>query len=187
MSDGKFCYIIKRFDRLEDGTKLQKETMFQILGAEDKYRGSLEQVGRVIRTHATNVGLDSIDFFERVLLCFLLGNGDMHLKNWAMLTPLEGSLIFAPCYDLISSKLYLAEEADSALALNGKRDKLSRADFEALGAYLKIDSKPTAHVFQKLLKAREQILVLCDSSQLSTFLREKFAHLIHLRYQRLYT
>lgn len=85
MSDGRLCYVIKRFDRTDEGGKIGKEMMFQLLGATDKYSGSLESVGKAIRAHVENVGLDAIDFFERVLFCFLTGNGDMHLKNWALL------------------------------------------------------------------------------------------------------
>ncbi|MBI4396768.1 MAG: HipA domain-containing protein [Elusimicrobia bacterium] len=182
MSDGKLCYIIKRFDRLDDGTKLQKETMFQILGSEDKYRGSLEQVGKVIRKHAANVGLDSIDFFERAFLCFLIGNGDMHLKNWALLTDKEGRISFAPCYDFVSSKVYLPEEADSALTINGKQNKLSRPDFEALAAFLKIDPKSMSSSFQKLLGAKKMLLQMCASSELSTVQQHKLTDIIESRH-----
>lgn len=185
MADGKFCYIIKRFDRL-DGTKLHTETVFQILGAEDKYRGSLEHVGKVIRAHAANVGLDSINFFERALLCFLIGNGDMHLKNWAILTNREGTIAFAPCYDFVSSKVYIPDEADSALTINGKQNKLSRTDFEALATSLKINSKPADNIFQKLHKAKERFREMCHSSELSNPMQEKLVSIIDSRFKQLY-
>lgn len=186
MADGTLGYVIKRFDRLADGAKLQKETMFQILGAEDKYRGSLEQVGKTIRACAANVGLECLDFFERTLLGFLIGNGDMHLKNWALLTNREGAIRLAPCYDHVSSKVYLPDEADSALTINGKRDNLSRADFEVLAASLKIDPKAAGHVFQKLFKAKEQILAQIRASALSRDMRDRLAGVLDARYTRLY-
>lgn len=181
MADGTLCYIIKRFDRLEDGTKLPKETMFQITGAEDKYRGSLEQVGRAIRAHASNVGLDSVDFLERALLCFLIGNGDMHLKNWALLTTAEGSISLAPCYDFVSSKVYIPDEEDLALTINSRRNKLSLSDFEALAGTLKIDPKATAHVFQIFSNSKERLLEMCRTSELSSPLREKLSEVVESR------
>jgi serine/threonine-protein kinase HipA len=185
MADGKLCYIIKRFDRLEDGTKLHKETLFQILQAEEKYRGSLEQVGKAMRAHTDNVGLDSIDFFERVLLSFLIGNGGMHLKNWALLIREEGKVALAPCYDFVSSKIYIPEEEDSALSINGRRNKLSRGDFEVFADSLKIDPKAAENSLRKLSVAKEQILEMTMQSELSAERQQKLLDIINSRYERI--
>lgn len=185
MADGKLCYIIKRFDRLEDGTKLHKETLFQILQAEEKYRGSLERVGKAIRAHTDNVGLDSIDFFERVLLSFLIGNGDMHLKNWALLIKEEGKAALAPCYDFVSSKIYIPEEEDSALSINGRKNKLRRGDFEVFADSLKIDPKAAENSLQKLSVAKEQILEMTMQSELSAERQQKLLDIINSRYERI--
>ena len=186
MADGKLCYIIKRFDRREDGAKIQKETLFQILESEDKYGGSLEQIGKAIRAHAANIGLDLINFFERALLSFLIGNGDMHLKNWAVLIFNEGAAVLAPCYDFVSSKIYISNEEDSALTINGKRNQLSRGDFEALASSLKIDPKAAQNSFRKLSRAKKQIFEMCIQSQLTLPLRRKLVDVINSRYERLY-
>lgn len=185
MADGKLCYIIKRFDRLEDGTKLHKETLFQILQAEEKYRGSLERVGKAIRAHTDNVGLDSIDFFERVLLSFLIGNGDMHLMNWALLIKEEGKAALAPCYDFVSSKIYIPEEEDSALSINGRKNKLSGGDFEVFADSLKIDSKAAENSLRKLSVAKEQILEMTMQSELSAERQQKLLDIINSRYERI--
>src|SRR6185295_8034492 len=107
--------------------------------------------GKAIRAHVEHVGLDTIDFFERVLFCFLIGNGDMHLKNWALLTRQKKPSL-SPCYDLVSSKVYLEKESDSALTINAKNNKLERADFDSFAAYLKIDPKAAANSFDKMKK-----------------------------------
>jgi len=185
MADGSLCYLIKRFDRLDDGTKLQKESIFQIIGAEDKYLGSLEQVGKTILKYAANSGLDAIDFFERVLLCFLIGNGDMHLKNWALLTSMNGRIAIAPCYDFVSSQIYIAEESDSALTANGKKNRLSISDFEALASVLKIDPKAVSISFRNLLGVKKRILEMCASSAVSASMRQKLTDIIESRYTRL--
>ena len=185
MSDGKLCYIIKRFDRADDGSKIPNETAFQILGPADKYTGSLEQIGKAIRTHAANVGLDTIDFFERALFCFLTGNGDMHMKNWALLG--QGKdIAIAPCYDLVSSNIYIENEPDSALTINAKKNKLKRADFEALAKNLRIDAKAAANVFDKLERAKETLREMIANSELRADLRQELMSVLGKRYRRLY-
>ncbi len=185
MADGTLCYIIKRFDRLEDSTKMHKETLFQILNADDKYKGSLEQIGKIIRTHVKNVGLDSINYFERVLLSFLIGNGDMHLKNWALLISEEGKAALAPCYDFASSKIYLPAEEDSALSINGRKNKLSRGDFEALAHSLEIDPKAAGNSLRKLYESMEQIIELSMHSELSDEWQQKLLDVINSRFERI--
>lgn len=185
MSDGRLCYIVKRFDRTEDGGKIQKETMFQVLGSTNKYIGSLESIGKAIRTHAENVGLDTIDFFERVLFSFLTGNGDMHLKNWAFLIR-DKKASLAPCYDFVCSKAYITNEEDSALTINAKKNKLKRADFESLAANLKLDAKATANSFDKLKGAQEKLRELVVFSELNPSMRQQFKDILGQRFRRLF-
>ncbi len=186
MSDGRLCYIVKRFDRMEDGGKIQSETMFQILGATDKYKGSLESVGKAIRTHAENVGLDTIDFFERVILCFLIGNGDMHLKNWAFLIR-DKKAALAPVYDFVSSKVYIKRESDTALTINAKGNKLKQADFESLANNLKIDPKAAANSFEKMKNARERFRDLAIYSELNPSMRQELEDVMAERFKRLFS
>ncbi len=184
MADGKLCYVIKRFDRTEDGRRIAKETMFQILGSTDKYAGSLEKVGKAIRSHAANVGLDTVDFFERVLFCFLTGNGDMHMKNWALLGAGQ-EVALAPCYDLVCSRLYIQKEDDTALTLNAKQNKLKRPDFEALAGHLGIDPKAAANVIDKLRSAQEKLREMIINSELRSDLRQEILNILSSRYGRL--
>jgi len=185
MSDGRLCYIVKRFDRAEDGGKIQSETMFQLLGAADKYKGSMESVGKAIRAHAENVGLDTIDFFERVLLSFLIGNGDMHLKNWALL--IRGKTpSLAPCYDFVSSRVYFKKESDSALTINAKNNKLKRPDFESLAGYLKIDPKAAANSFEKMRSSQEKLGELATNSELNPSMRQELEDVLAERFKRMF-
>ena len=185
MSDGRLCYIVKRFDRAEDGGKIQNETMFQLLGATNKYLGSLESIGKAIRAHAENVGLDTVDFFERVLFSFLIGNGDMHLKNWAVLIRGKKPAL-APCYDFVSSRVYFDKESDSALTINAKNNKLKRSDFESLAGYLKIDPKAISNSFEKMKKAQEQLRQLAIYSELDPGRRQKFEDVMAERFERMF-
>ncbi|MBI4385998.1 MAG: HipA domain-containing protein [Elusimicrobia bacterium] len=186
LADGRLCYVIKRFDRTEDGGKIQSETMYQLLGSTDKYEGSLESIGKAIRSHAENVGLDTIDFFERVLFCFLIGNGDMHLKNWAFLIR-DKKASLAPAYDFVSSKVYFKRETDSALTIGAKRNKLKRSDFERFAVYLKIDPKATTNSFEKMKNAQEKFRELAIFSELNPSKRQELENVIAERFKRLFS
>ncbi len=166
MADGKICYIIKRFDRDADGQKIHVEDMAQLLDMppDSKYESSLEKVGNAILKFSKRPYLDLIDFFERILFCFVVGNGDMHLKNWSLIQQPRDHWHLAPCYDLISSKIYLPHEDESALTINGKRNRLSLDDFTGLGNYLKIDARAAKNAVDKIVGLKEKMLFIIEGS-----------------------
>jgi serine/threonine-protein kinase HipA len=162
MADGKICYIIKRFDKDPRGQKIHMEDMAQLLEMppDSKYESSLEKVGNAILKFSSRPYLDLIDFFERILFCFLTGNGDMHLKNWSLIERPANYWRMAPCYDLISSKVYLPGEDESALTLNGKRNRLNLDDFICLGSYLKIDNRSIKNAIDKMKGLKEKMIAM---------------------------
>jgi serine/threonine-protein kinase HipA len=74
---------------------------------EDKYRGSMEKVGRHIEKFSLRPGLDKINFFEITLFCFITGNADMHLKNFALLTTREKVIMLSPAFDMVCTKIVM--------------------------------------------------------------------------------
>lgn len=164
MADKKLCYIIKRFDRDKDYQKIHVEDMAQLLelSSNSKYESSLEKVGKAILNFSSKPYLDLILFIERVIFCFLIGNGDMHLKNWSIIRNMENDYRLSPAYDLISSKLYLPDEDESALTLNGKRRRIKLNDFKALSDYLSIDSKSFGNAINKIIILKNEIMQFID-------------------------
>jgi serine/threonine-protein kinase HipA len=78
---------------------------------------------------------------KRALLAWLIADGDMHLKNMALLKIAEPgderfhSVRMAPPYDGVTTRVFPRLKQDRmALKLNGKDDQLRRADFRALAA-----------------------------------------------------
>ncbi len=187
MSDKKKCYIIKRFDRNSDGGKVHVEDMAQLLEMppDSKYESSIEKAGKMIMKVSKRPFLDLINFYERVVFCFLIGNGDMHLKNWSIISPENGSIHLSPCYDLISSKLYLPYEDETALTINGKRNNLKLSDFKELAEFLKIDKKAAQNSLNKLKNAKEIILIMLDN-ELSPERVIKLKEIISDRFKRLF-
>lgn len=185
MKDGAFCYIVRRFDRLADGTKSGQEDMKQILGARDKYEGSLESIGQVLLQHAARPGLEAIHFFERVVFCFLIGNGDMHLKNWSLMEPKDRSYRLTPAYDMVSSSLYFPQEPESALTLQGKKTRLSRSDFEGLTNDLNINAQAARASLRRLSGMRAVFQRMIQESELKPERKTALSSLIVERCARL--
>jgi len=186
LRDGSPAYIVRRFDRTKDGGKLRCEDFVQVLGEDNKYAGSLERVGKKIRELSSVPGLDVQLFFERVLLNFLLGNGDAHLKNFSLLETDEGGLRLSPAYDIVCSKAVIPKETDSALTLNGKADKIRRGDFERCGEALKIPSKIVSDILERFRESQPVMLEEIQHSRLSAELQDKVRQVIEERHQRLY-
>jgi serine/threonine-protein kinase HipA len=102
--------------------KLAMEDMCQLTDrmTEEKYRGSLEAVGKKILQHCSHPGLDALRFFEVNLFSFLTGNSDMHLKNFSLIRSQDGEIRFSPAYDLLPTVLLLPEDTEeSALTMHG--------------------------------------------------------------------
>ncbi|MEZ4548654.1 MAG: HipA domain-containing protein [Thermodesulfobacteriota bacterium] len=81
------------------------EDMCQITGrlTEDKYKGSMEQIGKAISRYSSNPLFDAISFFEAALFCFLTGNADMHLKNFSLVYK-DPSFVISPACTIFSRR-----------------------------------------------------------------------------------
>lgn len=142
MRSGELAYITRRFDRASNKAghlKFQMEDMCQLTErlTEDKYKGSLEQIGKVIKRYSSNPGIDCLRFYELAMFCALVRNADMHLKNFSLLT-IEGITSLSPAYDLISTPLALDDKDETALTVNGKQRNIKPKDWRTFGESLKI-------------------------------------------------
>ena len=118
LKSGELSYITKRI-RDDNGNKIHILDMFQILEAFDKYRSSVEKVGKTIKEHSANTLLDLMRFYEIVIFCYITGNNDMYLKNFSLI--LNGENWEISAYDLLNVQLHLPEDKEeSALTIGGK-------------------------------------------------------------------
>ena len=125
-------------------------------------------------------------FFERVLLNFMLGNGDAHLKNFSMLETDGGALRLSPAYDLVCSKAVIPREMDCALTLNGRPNKLSRRDFEQFADTLNIPPKALRGILERFSQGFPILLRLIACSRLSDDLQERIRRVMEERHRRLF-
>jgi hypothetical protein len=84
--DNSLTYFIKRFDRKGQHDKVAVEDFSQLagLGRETKYNYSMEKVVKIIDTYCTFPAIEKAELLKRVLFNFLVGNEDMHLKNYSV-------------------------------------------------------------------------------------------------------
>lgn len=157
---GELAYITQRFDR-ENESKLSCEDLCQLSETltEHKYRGSYEKTGKIIKQYATQSGLDTLHYFELVVFSFIIGNADMHLKNFSMLEKTDGEFSLSPAYDLVSTMLVIKNESEQmSLTLNGRKNKITKNDFMALAINLAITEKQVENsfnLFSKKLKSAQ--------------------------------
>ncbi|TKB65667.1 MAG: HipA domain-containing protein, partial [Nitrospira sp.] len=99
--------IIKRFDRTGDGQRIHFEEFNQLLGypSEAKYEGSHKSMADFIRQTPGCLPAEIYRLYLRILAGLLLGNTDMHLKNFAMFHT-EAGLRLTPAYDAVAAALY---------------------------------------------------------------------------------
>lgn len=118
---GASAYAIRRFDRSEEGA-IHVEDFAQVYGvyADDKYENaSYRQILSVLAIEADEAS--AVEFVRRLTYSVLIGNGDMHLKNWSLIYPDQRRPILAPAYDLLSTVAYIPGE-DSALKFLRSRE-----------------------------------------------------------------
>ncbi|HMU04480.1 MAG TPA: HipA domain-containing protein, partial [Saprospiraceae bacterium] len=84
LDPGELCYLTKRIDRNPDGSKNHMIDFLQILELEDKYKGTMEILGKNIGELSVNTLLDKLRFFELSVFNYIICNNDMHLKNFSM-------------------------------------------------------------------------------------------------------
>jgi serine/threonine-protein kinase HipA len=138
--------LVERFDireRADDPRWFAMEDMCSVFDLEPhaKYTGTIERVARATRALSSAPDDDLLTLVRRVLFAWLIADGDMHLKNIALLkTAKQGeagfvSVRLAPVYDTLTTRVFPGLEHDRmALKLGGKDERLRRADFIALAS-----------------------------------------------------
>lgn len=130
--DGELNYITRRIDRTADGQKLLMEDMCQLSGklTEQKYQGSYELIAKIIEQYSSLPQMDKINYWQQVVFSWIIGNTDMHLKNFSLYSPRTDYYVLSPTYDQVSTKIVMPEDTEEmALSLNGFKKKLLVYDF----------------------------------------------------------
>lgn len=188
LGSGELAYLTKRFDR-KKGEKVAVEDFCQLSESltEHKYRGSIEKIGKLAHQFTANKGFEAQRLFELVLFSYLTGNADMHLKNFSLMENQLGEYEFSPAYDLLSTALVIPEDKEeSALTINGKRNRLKLSDFDAMGLSLKINKKSLQSIYNRFDKVLPKWNSFIQQSFLSDQMQKNYIELIKIRHQILF-
>lgn len=187
--DGKWAYISKRIDRM-NGDLYAMEDFCQLSGrlTREKYKSSYERCAGIIKSYSALPGFDLSEFYLRLLVCFVTGNSDMHLKNFSLIERAPGGreYVLSSAYDLLPVNIIMPEDnEETALTLNGKKSNLKRKDFLTFADTIGIHSKAAIHMIDSVVKKIDNAVLLCKESYLNEDIKNKLITLIEMRTERL--
>lgn len=188
-SKGEFAYITKRIDRAQVDGKMQMLAMEDFCQleerlTEDKYKGSYERCAKVIKKYSSMAKFDLTELYLRLVFSFVIGNSDMHLKNFSMIEKAEGSseYVLSAAYDLLPVNAIMPEdEEEFALTMCKKKRKIRRKDFLSFAEEIGIESVTAEKLLAKVIKEKETLLTMTDEAYLSERLKMRLQEIISAR------
>lgn len=188
LADGALSYITKRIDRDAKGEKLAMEDMCQLSGrlTEYKYKGSYEQIAKLIKEYSSVPKLDVVNFWEQVVFSWLTGNADMHLKNFSLYSLRQGHYSLAPGYDMVSTALVMPEDNEElALTLHAKKRKIKRSDLKIAMSNSGLEEKIIDNLISKFVKMAGKWFDFIDISFLPEKMKEQYKLIIQNKLETL--
>lgn len=201
---GELAYITRRFDRLQDGSKLHQEDLTQCFGLPtgEKYSKTYEEAGKLLHEVTGGKLAVVLDFLQRVILAYVIGNDDAHLKNFSVqrlpdnrgryydrLTPNYDCLFCEAFADAESGMKLLAigllhdagegdEEFTDAYAYYGY---YTGGDFLELGRRLGLKEKPVRSFISKLVANQGKIAELVNRSYMPAEMKQRAIDMVKAR------
>jgi serine/threonine-protein kinase HipA len=187
---GELAYLTRRFDRQEGGGKLHQEDLMQCsdLPSDDKYSKTYEEAGKLVHKVTNGKQAAVLDFVRRVITAYVMGNDDLHLKNFSVQRfPGNTSHYYdklTPNYDCLFCAAFNDSEAENTgmglLALGLLHDPengdeyftdlyeyygyYTGYDFLELAGRLDLPEKPIRTFMAKLKDSQKKIIELIDHS-----------------------
>ncbi|MBA3392479.1 MAG: HipA domain-containing protein [Deltaproteobacteria bacterium] len=182
LKDGSLAYIVKRFDRLEGGRKLQQEDFCQLAGKapKDKYTGSAELCAKLVLRYASAPIVDAQRLFRVLAFTWWTGNGDMHLKNFSLLRGEDGMYRLSPAYDLLSTVLVIVDD-QLALSVGGTKKQVGRKKWLDLAAQCQLKPVVAERVLRELRDATDDAITLIEASLLPADMKAAYRELVRER------
>lgn len=188
-SGGELAYITKRIDRANVDGKMQMLAMEDFCQleerlTEDKYKGSYERCAKVIKKYSSMAKFDLTELYLRLVFSFVIGNSDMHLKNFSMIEKAEGSgeYVLSSAYDLLPVNAIMPEdEEEFALTMCKKKRTIRRKDFLSFAEEIGIESVTAEKLLSMVIKEKETLLSMTDESYLSETIKGRLKEIISAR------
>lgn len=187
LADGQLGYITRRIDRTRNGEKIDMEDMCQLTlhPTEYKYKGSHEQIAKVIKQYCDMPKLDLTNYMQLLLFCFVTGNNDMHLKNFSLYRPGRNYQL-TPAYDLLNVAIANPNDQEElALPLSGRKSRLKLDDFLRAGTTMGLENNVVVRLVENMHRALPKWRSLISDSFLSDEMKVRYEQLIISRMNRL--
>jgi serine/threonine-protein kinase HipA len=113
--------VVERFDRGGGGRRIHMEDFAQVFGVfpHDKYeKRSYANIAAVLWAETGEAG--TYEFVRRLVFSVMIGNADMHLKNWSVLYPDGRTPVLSPAYDFVATLPYIPGDT-LALSFGGSK------------------------------------------------------------------
>lgn len=188
LKSGELAYLTKRFDRKEN-QKISVEDFCQLSEnlTEHKYRGSIEKISKLIYLYTKNSGLEAQRLFEIVLFNYLVANADMHLKNYSLIENEFNEYELSPAYDLLNTLILIPDDKEeSALTINGKKNRLKIEDFDQLAKSLKISEKSLQSIYKKFVKVKPKWDEFIQQSFLNDDVKLEYQEIVNNRFKKIF-
>lgn len=187
--DKSLTYFIKRFDRLDKNKKLSVEDFSQLseLTRETKYDYTMEKIVKLIDSYCTFPALEKVKLFRLIIFSYLVGNEDMHLKNFSIINR-NSKIELSPAYDLLNTTIILKNpKEEMPLSISGKKSNLNYNIFVDYFAYkrLELNTKSVENIFAKIKNSIEEWESLIKKSFLSDKLKNDYLFLLEKRIKKL--
>lgn len=177
----EYAFVIRRFDRDNRGEAIHQEQLDAAMEIAEKYGKikddgkswvSYERVIQFLTSHVNNNIAFISDLYRRIIYAYLLGNNDLHLRNFGLLHPLGEQPQLSPVYDYVSVAPYphyftsylalpllLCEEGEQELAVGftTRYGEYIGVDFLTLGLSMGLSRTLAIALLQALLKEQEQV------------------------------
>ena len=168
---------VRRFDRSTGGESIHMEDFTQVFGVypEDKYhQRSYAKIASVLWAETGEVG--TYEFLRRLVFSVLIGNADMHLKNWSLLYPDRRAPVLSPAYDFVSTLPYIPG-GELALSFGGSRS-LSEITPDRVRRFADTARLPASPLWKIVTDTTDQTVAAWEKLAEKDLLSEKMRGLI---------
>jgi serine/threonine-protein kinase HipA len=174
--EGK-ALAVQRFDRSTLGEGIHMEDFAQVFGVfpEEKYhQHSYANIASVLWAETGEVG--TYEFFRRLIFSVLIGNTDLHLKNWSLLYPDRRTPALSPAYDFVSTRPYISGD-ELALSFGGSRS-LSEITPDQVRRFADTARLPASPLWKIVIDTTDRTVAAWEKLAEKALLPEKMRGLI---------
>jgi len=168
--------------------KMAVEDFAQLSGKdrETKYDSSMEQINSIVEQFCTFPMIEKLKLFNLTLFNYLVGNEDMHLKNFSVIRR-DLKVELSPAYDLLNSRIILNSQEELALPLRGKKNKLQKDDFFVYFAKERLELTPKSieQTVSRIVNVFPTWTDLIQKCFLSNSMKTQYIDLLNERFSNL--